>query len=38
MAGVFRFKIAKTVECVHYPEARAVVAHWESSRRAAPPS
>ena len=30
MAGVFLFKIAKTVECVHYPEARAVVAHWES--------
>ena len=30
MAGVFLFKVAKTVECVHYPESRAVVSHWES--------
>ena len=30
MAGVFLFRIPKTIECVHYPEARAVVAHWES--------
>jgi hypothetical protein len=30
MAGVFLFKIPKCVECVHYPESRAVVSHWES--------
>ena len=30
MAGVFLFSIPKTIECVHYPESRAVVAHWES--------
>ena len=30
MAGVFLFRIPKTVECVHYPESQAVVAHWES--------
>ncbi len=30
MTGTFLFKIAKTVECVHYPEAKAVVAIWES--------
>ena len=30
MAGVFLFKIDKVMECVHYPEARAVVSHWES--------
>jgi len=30
MAGVFLFKIARTIECVHYAEASAVVAHWES--------
>jgi len=30
MAGVFLFRMDKVVECVHYPEARAVVAHWES--------
>jgi hypothetical protein len=30
MPGVFLFKIPKTIECVHYAEAKAVVAHWES--------
>jgi hypothetical protein len=30
MAGVSLFRMDKVVECVHYPEARAVVAHWES--------
>jgi hypothetical protein len=30
MAGVSLFRIDKVIECVHYPEARAVVAHWES--------
>src|SRR5262245_61166150 len=30
MAGVFLFRIPKTIECVYYPESRAVVAHWES--------
>ena len=30
MAGVFLFRIPKTIEAVHYPEAKAVVAHWES--------
>jgi hypothetical protein len=30
MAGVFLFRIPKTLEAVHYPEAKAVVAHWES--------
>ena len=30
MAGVFLFRIDKTIEVTHHPEARAVVAHWES--------
>ncbi len=30
MAGVVLFRIPKTLEAVHYPEAKAVVAHWES--------
>lgn len=30
MAGVSLFRIDKVVECVHYPEVRAVVSHWES--------
>ena len=30
MAGTFLFRIPKTIEAVHYPEAKAVVAHWES--------
>ena len=30
MAGVSVFRIDRVIECVHYPEARAMVAHWES--------
>jgi hypothetical protein len=30
VAGVVLFRIPKTLEAVHYPEAKAVVAHWES--------
>ena len=30
MAGTFLFRIPKTIEAVHYLEAKAVVAHWES--------
>jgi hypothetical protein len=30
MAEVSLFRIDKVIECVHYPVARAVVAHWES--------
>jgi hypothetical protein len=30
MAGVSLFKVAKTFEAVHYPEAKAVVSIWES--------
>jgi len=30
VAGTFLFRIPKTIEAVHYPEAKAVVAHWES--------
>ena len=30
MAGVSLFRIDKVIECVHHPESRAVVAHWES--------
>jgi hypothetical protein len=30
VAGVVLFRIPKTMEAVHHPEARAVVARWES--------
>lgn len=30
MAGVSLFKVPRTMEAVHYPEAKAVVSHWES--------
>ncbi len=30
MAGVVLYRFPKTMEAVHYPEAKAVVSHWES--------
>jgi len=30
VAGIFLYRFPKTMEAVHYPEAKAVVSHWES--------